>query len=354
MTSRQARHLVVVGGSAGGLEPLSQLVRELPADLPAAVLAVIHFPASARTRLATILDRAGSLPSAVASDGEPLLEGRIYVPPSDHHVLVHRGRVRLSHAPRENGHRPAIDPLFRSAARSYGEAATGVVLCGLLDDGSAGLLAIRRAGGASVVLDPDTCVFADMPRNAVAVARPDHVLPIDEIAATVERLVRGSTAGNLLDLAGMRAMERSTNGDQEAGTMAPPNDEPWGDDQPGRPSGFTCPECHGVLWEIEQPADVPLFACRIGHRVSAETLLELRYDEIENALWASVRALEEQASLATRLSDRATTRRDNAVADRFRRRADEARRQADVVRALATLPRVEPEPADADAGHLER
>jgi two-component system chemotaxis response regulator CheB len=171
--------VVVAGGSAGGLEALGRLVAQLPGDLPAAILAVLHFPSAGVSRLAPILARSTPMPVSVPRDGQALEAGHLYVPAPDHHLIAGRGRARLSRAPREKGHRPAIDPLFRSAARHYGDAVIGVVLCGNLGDGSAGLLAIRRAGGIGVVLDPEDCAFSDMPRNAIAVAEPDHVVPLD-------------------------------------------------------------------------------------------------------------------------------------------------------------------------------
>lgn len=183
-----AERVVVIGGSAGGLEMLTRLVRELPPDLPAAVLVVLHFPSGGVSRLAPILARSTPLPVTVPWDGEPLQPGRIYVPQADQHLLVSWRRVRVSLAPRENGHRPAIDPLFRSAARHYAGDAIGVVLCGNLHDGSAGLLAIREAGGVAVVADPDDCAFAEMPRNAISVAAPDHVVPLDRMAALLREL----------------------------------------------------------------------------------------------------------------------------------------------------------------------
>jgi two-component system, chemotaxis family, protein-glutamate methylesterase/glutaminase len=323
--------VVVIGGSAGGLEALTGLVPRLPRDLPAAILAVLHFPATGVSRLAAILARSAGMAVTVPWDGEPLQEGHIYVPPGDHHMLVGRGRVRLNRAPRENGHRPAIDPLFRSAARFYGGDAVGVVLCGNLDDGSSGLLAIRRAGGVGVVLDPEDCAFADMPRNAIAVADPEHVVRLDEMGSLITELIaRPVRAGRPRVVTG-RVEAQSAEEDE---LMADREETTWGDDRPGRPSGFSCPECHGVLWEVEQPG-LPRFVCRIGHRISAETLLDERGEEIENALWAAVRALEEQSSLAQRLCDRAVEMGNSLSEDRFRERADNARRQAEVLRAAA-------------------
>jgi two-component system chemotaxis response regulator CheB len=333
-----AQRLVVVGGSAGGLEALTRVVAQLPGDLPAAVLAVIHFPTTGISRLADILARRSALRVRLARQDEPIEAGHVYVPPPNRHLLAGRGVIRLSAAPRENGHRPAIDPLFRSAARHYGAAATGVILCGNLDDGSAGLVAIRRAGGVGVVVDPDSCAFADMPRNAIMVGEPDHVTALDAMGGLIDRLVRRPLA--------VPAGPGVVRAVDEEERMADDEDTVWGDDRPGRPSGYTCPECHGVLWEIDQPG-MPRFACRIGHRLSAESLVESRDEEIEGALWAAVRSLEEQASLARRLCDRAAELGHGHTEERFRHRAEEAKRQAEVLRNVALRPL---EPPASEAG----
>jgi two-component system chemotaxis response regulator CheB len=337
--------VVVIGGSAGGLPALTRVVSRLPADLPAAVLAVLHQPATARSRLASILQRAGSLPASIPGDDDPLEESHIYVPAADRHLLVGRGRVRFGHGPRENGHRPALDPLFRSAARHYGAAAVGVVLCGNLDDGSAGLLSIRRHGGQAVVVAPQDCEFRDMPDNAVAAASPQHVVPIDSIAALLTELVHHPVDAS--PWMGRAAIEvqagRST---EETDRMTHEEPELWGDDRPGRPSGYSCPDCHGVLWEVDDEP-LPRFECRVGHRISAESLLEQRVDEVEGAIWAAVRALEEQASLTRRLWQRAEDRGDLLTAERFRNRAEAAREQAMLLREIALQPRLQPEPAAA-------
>lgn len=337
------QRVVVVGGSAGGLEVLTHVVPQLPAGLPAAILVVLHFPPTGVSRLAPILARNTALAVTVPWDGEPLQQGHIYAPPPDSHLLVGRGRVRLSRAPRENGHRPAIDPLFRTAARYYRGAAIGVVLSGNLDDGSAGLLAIRRAGGIGVVLDPADCAFDDMARNAIDIAQPDHVVSLRDMAGLIRGLVEQPVlAGRPAPVAPRIAAEGAVEEDE---LMADGDETTWGDDRPGKPSGFSCPECHGVLWEVEQPG-MPRFTCRVGHRISAETLLEQRDEEIEGALWAAVRALEEQASLAERLCERADELDHALTTERFRQRAEDARHQAEVLRATA-LHTMDADPAEA-------
>jgi two-component system, chemotaxis family, protein-glutamate methylesterase/glutaminase len=169
--------IVVVGASAGGVEALIRLVASVPAQLPAAVFVVLHVPPSGTSALPDILGRSGPLPAGHVKDGEPIEHGRIYVAPPDHHLLLRPGHVHLARGPRENGHRPAVDPLFRSAAREYATRVVGMVLSGALDDGTAGLVASRARGGLAVVQDPADALYSGMPVNALHHVAVDHVLP---------------------------------------------------------------------------------------------------------------------------------------------------------------------------------
>jgi two-component system chemotaxis response regulator CheB len=191
MTGR-TRDLIVVGASAGGVEPLVTLARTLPADLPAAIFVVLHLPAQARSVLPSILDRAGPLQATAAEDGEPIEHGRIYVAPPDCHLSLD-DVVHVAKGPRENRNRPSVDVLFRSAAQHHGPRVIGVVLSGSLDDGTAGLAAVKLAGGVAIVQDPRETVYPSMPRSALAQVAVDHVLPSATMAACLDRLVRGPT-----------------------------------------------------------------------------------------------------------------------------------------------------------------
>lgn len=183
------RHdIIVVGASAGGVEALARLVGHLPGDLAASVFVVTHIPANAPSLLPEILARAGSLLASQARDGEVWRPGHVYVAPPDHHLLLQDGVMRLSHGPKENYARPAIDVLFRSAAREYGPRVAGVVLTGTLYDGTGGLIAVKRAGGVAIVQDPGEARFPDMPRSAIEGDHPDFVLPLSGVAATIVRL----------------------------------------------------------------------------------------------------------------------------------------------------------------------
>ena len=184
--------IVVVGASAGGVEALAELAASLPSELSAAVFVVLHLPPTGTSALPEILHRHGPLPAAHVKDGEPIQPGRIYVAPPDHHVLLRTGHVHLSRGPRENGHRPAIDPLFRSAAREYATRVIGLVLSGALDDGTAGLLAIKSRGGIAVVQDPADALYPGMPSNALGHVPVDHVLPAASIGKLLARLIAAS------------------------------------------------------------------------------------------------------------------------------------------------------------------
>jgi two-component system chemotaxis response regulator CheB len=184
--------IIVIGASVGGVEALSNLVAQFPEDLPATIFVVQHILATAKSRMAQILDRAGPLAATLAQDGECLEPAHIYVAPPDHHLLVKQGCLRVTRSLRENRVRPAIDPLFRSAAVAYGARVVGVVLTGMQNDGTAGLLAIKRCGGITMVQDPTEALYPDMPLSALAYVEVDYCLPVPKMGATLYRLVHES------------------------------------------------------------------------------------------------------------------------------------------------------------------
>jgi two-component system, chemotaxis family, protein-glutamate methylesterase/glutaminase len=319
--------IVVIGASAGGLATLVGIVRELPADLDAAIFVTVHIPPTFTSNLPQVLSRASLLPAVHPRDGEPIRCGQIYVAPPNRHILVGGSLVRLSSGPRENGLRPAIDPLFRSAARHHGSRVIGVVLSGLLADGSMGLREVRRGGGVAIVQNPADALFSDMPANAVQIAEPDHVVTSGEIPVLLHRLV--GTAAPAIDPEEMPGMT-----DDELDTEQRGLDSPLGsDDAPGMPSGYSCPECHGVLWEITE-GDEGGFRCRTGHRVSLESLVELKDTEAEGALYGALRALEEKASTRHRLAERMRARGAANVALQFDEEARCTLRQVRILRRV--------------------
>jgi len=316
--------IVVVGASAGGVEALADLATSLPDDLPAAVFVVLHLPATGTSALPEILRRHGPLPAAHVRDGEPIQSGRVYVAPPDHHVVLRTGHVHLSRGPRENGHRPAIDPLFRSAAREYGTRVIGVVLSGTLDDGTAGLLAIKSRGGVAVVQDPEDALYTGMPGNALEHVQVDHVAS----AASMGKLL-ASLIANLAEPPPAPALsDMQVEVEMEGFSL-----EAFEGTHPGRPSGFSCPDCNGVLWQI-QDGGLERYRCRVGHAWSPESLLTQQSEALEAALWIALRSLEERAALARRLAEPARRRGYSITATRFEEQAAEAQQAARLLRDL--------------------
>ena len=185
------RDIIVMGASAGGTEAYCEILRGLPSDLAASVFIVQHV--GSKSVLADVLRRCAALQLATAADGEGVRHGRAYVAPVGRHLLLERGRVRLSRAGRENNQRPSVDVLFRSAAKAYGSRVIAVVLSGMLDDGAAGACAVKERGGVVIVQDPRTALYSPMPENALRAVKADYCVPLAEIAGLLVKLVREDT-----------------------------------------------------------------------------------------------------------------------------------------------------------------
>lgn len=323
------RDVVVVGASAGGVEALRQLVAGLPQDFPAAVLVVLHVPSGTRSALPSILSRAGKLPAKQAEEGDPLRPGQVLVAGPDQHLIVHDGRVTLSRGPTENGHRPAIDVLFRSAARIGGPRVVGVVLSGALDDGTAGLAAIRSRGGIGVVQDPAEALHPSMPRSAIQGAAPEHVVAVSQMPALLQQLA--------MEEVGEDSAPPPSNLIQVETALSNMDDKAFDSlDRPGDPSNFSCPDCDGTLALIEDEG-VLRFRCRVGHAWSAESLLTQQSAAVETALWMALRTLEERAELTRDMSRRAADRGHRRTAEMFEAQSGEAMQAARLVRDLLTV-----------------
>lgn len=318
------RDLIVVGASAGGVDALRRLVARLPADLDASVCIVLHVAPTGVSLLPEILSRAGPLPATHAVDGEPLQPGRIYVARPNRHLIVEDGRLRVTGAAKENGHRPAVDPLFRTAARSHGSRVAGVMLSGALDDGTVGLRSVKICGGTTLVQDPDEAQYPSMPSSAIAHVRPDYVLPVEQLAQT------------LVELA--------------SGVLEPPPAEEVSMEhaQPGPPV-YTCPDCNGALEEVPD-SQILHFRCKVGHQYTQESLLYRQSEQLESVLWAALRALEDRAELTRRVAERMRARGGaSSTAQRYERQADDARSHAATLRqVLESVEAIEqPDPAAA-------
>lgn len=373
---RSGHSIVVIGASAGGVETLIRVVRGLPTDLAATVCIVLHLAPGSPSALPSILQRASSLPCRPAEDGAPLRPGEILVAPPDRHLTVEDGQVSLTVGPRENGHRPAIDALFRTAAVAQDGRVIGVILSGTRDDGTAGLAMIKSCGGTAVVQDPEEAMYPGMPASAIAHVAVDIVVRSDLIAETIVRLVNGdlrplgsaSAAGSIAGAAGPSGATAPDAADDpvpnrgiEEGdgseVAANPVGDPTGDGDPetaeawsaplrgnpgpvtsapfrGNPGPVTstCPECGGVLSEYQE-AGFTQWRCRVGHRYSPESLADAQAEGVEAAMWAAVRALDDREALLHRIAGQFETRGHARSAAAFRRRAREAEAQAQSVRA---------------------
>jgi two-component system chemotaxis response regulator CheB len=322
------RDAVVIGASAGGVAALCSVIQALPADFPAAVFAVLHLPPHSRSALPAILARHGRLSASHPMEGERIAVGRIYVAPPDRHLAVEGDRVHLSRNAGENGHRPAIDVLFRTAARSLGARVIGVVLTGNLDDGTAGLAAVKRCGGVAVVQDPATADYPSMPESAIANVEADHVVPLGGIGPLLDRLVREP-----LPAAHPPGCADPDGVEKEPDLMGIHDRDTGGPGPSGEPSGFTCPECGGALYERRGEAPVH-FRCRTGHAYSPESLLARQTDSLEATLWAALRSLEENAALSRRMEKRTRDLGNHASSQRYERRATATEKHAGLLRAL--------------------
>jgi two-component system chemotaxis response regulator CheB len=287
------RDVVVVGASAGGVETLRELVRNLPADFPAAILVVMHLSPGASSALPQILARAAVLPAVPARHGEPLAKGVIHVAPPDRHLLIEDGALMLSRGPTENGHRPAINATFRSAAVAKGPAAIGVVLSGALDDGAVGLASIVERGGLAVVQDPADALYPGMPENALARTQTEHVYPIDVLGKILDKLVRTPAEPGPAEPPSPALLleDRIARDGVRLDAVIPGAETP--------PSGYSCPDCGGALLDVGRSHGH--YRCRIGHGWTAEALFGAHDAEFERALWTALRSLDEKAALAKRM-----------------------------------------------------
>ena len=328
MATTRGRDIVVVAASAGGVEALRGLLSQFPVPISATLLVVLHVPAAGGKVLPSILGRAGLLPASAAADGEVPLPGHVYVAPPDCHMLLVGDKIRLSQGPRHNGHRPAADPLFISAALSGGPHAIAVVLSGTLDDGAAGAAAIERRGGLVVIQDPGESAYDGMPRAAMAATHRAKVLRLPELAALID-------AESRRPVQGQETFLPDPDLDRQLSVCLEPVPRPAAEPSPW--SGVTCPECGGPL--RQEDASVPVrFECQAGHGWSPESLVAAQAAGIERALWAAVLRLEERSRLHQVLAGTAEDQGYPISASGFRASALSARSSARKIRKLLESP----------------
>jgi two-component system, chemotaxis family, protein-glutamate methylesterase/glutaminase len=348
------RDIIVIGGSAGSFDPLRIIISSLPASFPGSVLIVTHMMADFPSLLEEHLSSNSRVPVSQAADQEPIRRGHIYVARPDYHLTVEAGKMRVLRGPRENRHRPAIDPLFRTAARVYGQRVIGIILSGTLEDGSMGLFAVKQRGGIAIVQDPNEAASPEMPRRALGYATPHYVLKARDIVPNLMNLVQvdqdeivmpkkkapktngQKTNGHSRSPNGGRVRSSAktaegTNGGAQPGRGAPITDgdnqsnlkAEYFDEGEGNPSVFACPECHGVLWELQE-GNLLQFRCRVGHTYGSDSLVVELSAASEAALWAALRALEEKAAMQRRIADGMSSHLTSAARLRDQSESDEA------------------------------
>lgn len=317
--------VVVCGASAGGVEALSSLFQALPAGLPAAFLVVLHIPAHSSSELARVLGRLTSMPVVMPRDMTPLEPSTVYVASPDRHLMVVDGCIRVTRGPKECRMRPAVDVLFRSAATAYKDRAIGVVLSGTLDDGTAGLWAIKDSHGFALVQDPSEASFDSMPRSAIDHVQVDFVGSAKELAMRIQALVS--------DQAETTDAPATLQHDVENLIAAEGNGLKAGVMNLGKVSKYTCPDCHGVLVQIEE-GSIVRFRCHTGHAFSLQTLLAEVSESIDSGLWDTLRAIEERIMLLKQTADLAEAADRHKVAKRFRSQAEEAENKLKPIRDL--------------------
>ena len=320
------RSIIVIGTSSGGLAALKELLRELPRDLPAAIFIVQHLASMTPSVLPSLLKQGCQLDVTHATDQEPIRNSHIYVAPPDYHLMLEAGQIRLSAGPKENLMRPAIDPLFRSAALAFRSRVIGVLLTGQLDDGTAGLWSIKHRGGITVVQTPAEAEFPTMPQSAVKHVQIDYCLPLCEIAPLLVRLANEpntekaeETSDENLELENKISM-----GELEAFEVV---------EKLGRLTPFTCPDCHSSLWEATEGAFIR-FRCRTGHAYTADSLIAEQRQTIGHLLTDAIRATEENPSLCRHLSEHARQHGDHLAADHFLYQTAENERRAHLINEL--------------------
>lgn len=333
------RDVICIGGSAGATGPLRTILRDLPSDLQASVFVVLHIPSRSLGILTSAASAVSQLPVRAAVDGMSIEPGTVYIAVPDRHLIIAHGQLRLGRGPRENMARPAIDPLFRSAAAAFGPRVIGVVLSGLLNDGASGLEAIKRCGGLAIVQDPDDAVAAEMPRSALKATEVDYAIESVRIGDVLSDLVTqpagpgGPVPPDIQLEVDIAAGERIDS--QGVATIADP-------------ATLTCPQCGGVLSSVRE-GNVLRFRCQTGHGFTGESLAKQQEAAVDEALRVALRIVGERAELVARLAEDARARGRPSVADLYAEREVEYRKQAETIRRAVLLTMAAETPPDVAA-----
>lgn len=321
--------IIVIGASAGGLKALGAIVAKLPAGMNASIFIVQHLPADKPSMLPQILEDLGSLPVTHPTDGAKFKKGHIYVAPPDHHLLIARGSVRVVRGPQENRFRPAIDALFRSAARTYGPRVIAVVLTGYLDDGTVGLQAVKKRGGTAIVQSPEEAEYPSMPRNAMRYVTIDHCAPLAEIPDLLIRIADEPAADEATYPLPQDIEVESRIAEQQLNTKEFLDKV----EAIGSRTTYACPQCNGSIWRIGEE-DPIRFRCHVGHSLTADAFLAAQGQNLENVLWSAVKMMEEKVTLLRQLAERLKDPKGGDASDRYERYAAKLDKEVTVVRDL--------------------
>jgi two-component system chemotaxis response regulator CheB len=323
----KGRNIIVVGAAAGGLEALDQLIGQLPTDLPASIFIVQHMdPHNSGEPLLRRLSRHQAFHPKLAEDGDRFKPGRLYIAPPDNHLLLKKNKLLVTKGARENRNRPGIDPLFRSAAVAHGSRVIGVLLTGMEDDGTAGLIAIKRCGGVTVAQDPRDAAYSGMPMSALDNADVGYCVPIAEMGPLLTTLVsqpHGKSKAVPEDVRTEAVIaERVLSDISQVNTL-------------GEQVPYNCPGCGGVLWKVDGPGE-KRYRCHTGHSYTELALLASQSEKIEEMLWISLRMFEERKNLLTSMGEKSKTA---AIRSQNRRQARETQGYIDRIRAMLLDPR---------------
>lgn len=324
------RNIIVIGASAGGFEAIKKIVSGFPANFDASVFIVWHMSSDVRGILPQVLSKVGKLPASNAIDREPVKAGRIYIAPPDYHLVLEKELVRITKGPKENRFRPAIDPLFRSAAYVYSNRVIGIILSGALDDGTAGLWAIKQRGGIAMVQDPEEAEVQSMPENAIKAVKVDYILPADEIGETLLKI----SSEDVEDLK-LTDMEQEENLKKEIEVSLEDEALKMKLFETGELTPYTCPECHGVLSAIREGRRVR-YRCHTGHAFTADSLLSSISENIETSFWNAIRNVQESVFLLNHMGDHFAEMNEPNVAAGFFKKAKESLQRAEFIRKVLT------------------
>lgn len=319
--------IIVIGGSSGGFEAFKTIIKNLPPDFSAPIFIVWHMSADVSGVLPQVLNRENQILAANALDNEAIQPNRIYVAPPDRHLLVQEGRMRVTHGPKENRFRPAVDPLFRSAAYAYGNRVIGIILSGGLDDGTAGLWTVKHYGGIAIVQSPKDAEVSSMPENAIRQVKVDYVVPVADMASLIVRLSKEPVTENADSM-------KDEQTKKEIDIAAEENAMEHGILKFSELTPYSCPECHGVLSRLRN-GNIVRYRCHTGHAYSADALIMAITEKIEDGLYNAIRGMDESVMLLNHIGDHYAEANEPKLAALYFKKAKEADERSRLVRKAA-------------------